>query len=97
MSQVIVEIGTVPVTGRASLFPATGVAEEITSSGTAQATTAVGSLGQVCAIINNGTDALWVAFGETAAVETGHFIMPNTVREFQFDGTNQAVSVINDS
>ena len=101
MSQVIIEMGRAhaPDSGTAQVFPARGhVVSEITSSGTAQdGASASPATGCVATVINNGTDAIWVNFAGTAAVGSGHFLSPNTVRDFGPLEMGDIASVINDS
>lgn len=98
MSQVIIEIGNAVDVGGSSIVHAGAVkVEEITSSGTSQATTITTRGRSVVTIINNGTDAIWVNFGATAAVASKHFIAPNTQRDFGGTANGQTVNVINDS
>lgn len=97
MSQVIVEVSSPAQAGGSTLVAAgTQYSNEITSSGTSQNGKPTGATGSIVTIHNNGTDAIWVSFGVTAAVETGHFLGPNTVRDFgSYDGTS--INIINDT
>ncbi len=100
MSQVIIEIGTVPVMGRGEAFPGGDVntkTEEVTSSATSQATTILGGEGEVCLVSNIGTDVIWVRFGGTASVANDHVVPADTSRAFSLVGSNLTVNVINDS
>ena len=97
MSQVIVEVSSPAQTGGSTLVAAgSQYVSETTSSGTAQSAKPSGASGSIVTVNNNGSDAIWVAFGKTAAVLTGHFIAPNGIREFgNYRGAT--ISVINDS
>lgn len=102
MSQVVVEIGaamTRTSQGQAPIFAAKGYqVEEETATGTAAATTiATQNPGDVIVILNNGPTAVWAEIGGTAAVGTGHFILPGSAREFGGAAVGDTVSVILDS
>lgn len=104
MSQVIIEFGQVALSEGGRDTPASdyqAVTEEITSSGTSQTTTAetdANAQRNIVTVINNGTDAIWVAFDATAtAASPSRFVAPNTTRDFAGIKRGVTVSVINDS
>ena len=101
MSQVIVEVGpaTLAEAGQAQAFWGKGdLVGEVTSSGTAQTVSGIVAQGShVAVVINHGTEAIWVNFDGTAAVLAGHFVAPNTHRDFGPLKAGDTISVINDS
>lgn len=102
MSQVFIEFTEVAPSSSGQDTPVSSsiaVVEEITSSGTTQATTATASgLDKtIITVINNGTETIWVNFGDSAtAASPSRPIAPNTQRDFGEVPSGATVSVIND-
>lgn len=101
MSQVIASMGeaSAPRSGQAQVYCPNMRTAEITSSGGNQVMGLSAKYGEICTIMNNGTDTIWAHFGAspTAAVGTTHAIAPNTSRDFGPMEAGFDVAVINDS
>lgn len=101
MSQVLISMGeaTAPRSGQAQVYPPNMRSAEITSSATSQAAGLSARYGEICRVINNGTDTIWVTFAASpvAAVLTTHAIAPNTASDFGPMEAGFDVAVINDS
>jgi len=104
MSQVVIEFGRAmaPQPGRsadAPVYDPFPQAEEITSSGISQPTTMTSDAYNVATVINNGNEAIWVAFGAapTAAVGMDAFVPANSIRDFGPLGLGMKAADINDT
>lgn len=101
MAQIIVEIGRAPAGSRFGAAPVMEAAgarsEEITSSGTSQATSITANVGDTATVVNNGTEDVWFAVSETAAVGTTFFVPADKEKSVGGLGEGDTISVINDS
>lgn len=71
--------------------------ETIVSSGTSQQTTVVARRDDICAVTNNGADAVWLQFGRnpTAAADQSHLLLANQTRFFGRMVSNAKAAVKN--
>jgi len=104
MSQVVIEFTAVAASRGGTYAPVSSFfaqSEEITSSASSQSTTLAASGSEeynIVTVINNGTDTIWVNFGQAAtAASPSRMVPPNTIRDFGGIKKGDTVSVINDS
>lgn len=103
-TQVVVTFGSAmppAQSGHAPVLNAKGVQteEESVSTSAVATTMTVTAPNAVAVISNNGTTAIWAAFGAnpTAAVGTDHFVMAGETRDFGGLSVGDKVSLIEDT